>query len=83
MNPTHYESVSVTWTIVYIYSLGKKFFGTYLKTRCCFMQNLLTRKCAIKLVKIWEKRKKCGRPIDDMKTRKNTNLFCCYKNTQQ
>ena len=35
------------------------------------------------LVKIWEKRKKCGRPIDGMKTRKNTNLFCCYKNTQQ
>ena len=48
-----------------------------------FYAKPINEKMRDQLVKTWEKRKKCGRPIDDMKTRKNTNLFCCYKKTQQ
>ena len=52
-----------------------------------YVQNLIMRKYASNLYK---QRKKKKHPsdfstlsIDDVKTKKKTNLFCWYKNTQQ
>ena len=53
-----------------------------------YYAKLFNEKICKKLAKIWEKKKKHLKNfstllIDDMKTKKNTNLFYWYKNTQQ
>lgn len=77
------STLSLVSIIVFIYSLGKKFYCTNLKTT---EQEMILPCIKSFNEKIHEKTKHASDfstlSIDDMKT-KNTNLFCWYKNTQQ
>ena len=78
--------------MVYIFSLRKRFYCTYLKATEHVMifshAKPFNEKMCEKLVKIWKESKKhvsvfSTLSINDMKTKKNTNLFCRYKNIQK
>ena len=82
---------SVVSIIVPIYSLGKRFYCAYSKTTEHEMilpyTKPFTEKMREELIKIWKKSKKyvsdfSALSIDDMKAKKDTNLFWWYENTQ-
>ena len=82
---------SVVSIIVPIYSLGKRFYCVYSKTTEHEMILPYTKpfpeKMREELIKIWKKSKKyvsdfLALSIDDMKAKKDTNLFWWYENTQ-
>ena len=82
---------SVVSIIVPIYSLGKRFYCVYSKTAEHEMilpyTKPFTEKMREELIKIWKKSKKyvsdfSALSIDDMKAKKDTNLFWWYENTQ-
>ena len=82
---------SVVSIIVPIYSLGKRFYCVYSKTTENEMilpyTKPFTEKMREELIKIWKKSKKyvsdfSALSIDDMKAKKDTNLFWWYENTQ-
>ena len=73
-------ALSLVNIIVYIYFLGKKFYCTYLKPK---EHETITRTICKNIGKEKNHVSDFSALLKKKKQRKNTNLFCLYKNTQQ